>query len=43
MSAFSALETKFDTEKGKTAWDFLKQDAEKKRVTLRTRTKEEIA
>jgi hypothetical protein len=33
ISAFAALET-FDTEKGKTAQDFLKQDAEKKQTTL---------
>jgi predicted DNA-binding transcriptional regulator YafY len=36
MSAFSALETKFDTEPGKSAQDFLKQDAEKKSTTLRS-------
>jgi predicted DNA-binding transcriptional regulator YafY len=43
MSAFSALETKFDAEKGKTAGDFLKQDAEKKPAARRTRIKQEIA
>jgi WYL domain len=32
MSAFSALETKFDQEPGKTAEAFLKQDAEKKQT-----------
>ena len=36
MSAFSALENKFDAEPGKTAQDFLKQDAEKKQTTLRS-------
>lgn len=41
MSAFTALETTF--EPGKTARDFLKQDAEKKQATLRTRMKEDIA
>jgi predicted DNA-binding transcriptional regulator YafY len=35
MSAFSALETRFDAEPGKTAQDFLKQDAEKKRTPMR--------
>jgi predicted DNA-binding transcriptional regulator YafY len=35
MAAFSALETRFDTERGKTAEDFLKQDAGKKRTPLR--------
>jgi predicted DNA-binding transcriptional regulator YafY len=35
MSAFSALETRFDAERGKTAQDFLKQDAGKKRTPLR--------
>jgi predicted DNA-binding transcriptional regulator YafY len=35
MSGFSALETRFDAEQGKTAQDFLKQDAEKKQTTLR--------
>jgi hypothetical protein len=43
MSAFTALETTFDAEPGKTARDFLKQDAEKKQATLRTRMKEDIA
>ena len=32
MSAFSALETRFDAERGKTAQDFLKQDAGKLRA-----------
>jgi predicted DNA-binding transcriptional regulator YafY len=36
ISALSALETKFDAEPGKTAQDFLKQDAEKKQTTLRS-------
>jgi predicted DNA-binding transcriptional regulator YafY len=36
MSAFSALETKFDTEPGKTAQDFLKQDAERKQRAPRS-------
>jgi predicted DNA-binding transcriptional regulator YafY len=35
MSAFSTLETRFDAEPGKTARDFLKQDAGKKRTPLR--------
>lgn len=35
MSAFSALEARFDAERGKTAQDFLKQDAGKKRTTVR--------
>jgi predicted DNA-binding transcriptional regulator YafY len=35
MSAFSTLETKFDAERSKTAQDFLKQDAGKKRTPLR--------
>ena len=35
MSAFSALETRFDAERGKTAEDFLKQDAGKQRTPLR--------
>ena len=35
MSAFAALETRFDAERGKTAQDFLKQDAGKKRTPLR--------
>jgi predicted DNA-binding transcriptional regulator YafY len=43
MSAFSALETKFDAERGKTAQDFRKQDAENKQTTLRTKMKEKIA
>jgi hypothetical protein len=34
MSAFVALETRFDAERGKTAQDFLKQDAGKKRTPL---------
>jgi predicted DNA-binding transcriptional regulator YafY len=36
MSTFSALETKFDAEPGRTAQDFLKQDAEKKQAALRS-------
>jgi hypothetical protein len=36
MSAFSALETKVDTEPGKTAQDFLKQDAGRKQMTPRS-------
>jgi predicted DNA-binding transcriptional regulator YafY len=35
MSAFSTLETRFDVERGKTAQDFLKQDAGKQRTPLR--------
>jgi predicted DNA-binding transcriptional regulator YafY len=34
MSDFAALETTFDTEPGKTAEDFLKQDAKKKQTTM---------
>ncbi|OKO76615.1 YafY family protein [Bradyrhizobium sp. AS23.2] len=36
MSAFSALEARFDAEPGKTAQDFLKQDTEKKRAATRS-------
>jgi predicted DNA-binding transcriptional regulator YafY len=35
MSAFSTLETKFEAEPGKTAEEFLKQDAKKKQTALR--------
>jgi predicted DNA-binding transcriptional regulator YafY len=34
MSAFAALEAKFANERGKTARDFLEQDAKKKRMTV---------
>jgi len=34
MSAFSALETRFDAEPGKTAEEFLKQDTGKKQTAL---------
>jgi len=43
MSAFAALETKFDVEPGKVAQHCLKQDAEKKQTTVRTKMKEKIA
>jgi predicted DNA-binding transcriptional regulator YafY len=36
MSAFSALETRFEAEPGKTAEDFLKQDAAKKQASMRS-------
>jgi predicted DNA-binding transcriptional regulator YafY len=36
VSAFSALETRFDAEPGSTAEDFLKQDAEKKQASMRS-------
>jgi predicted DNA-binding transcriptional regulator YafY len=43
MSAFSALDTRFNAEPGKTAEDFLRQDAEKKQTIRRTKIREEIA